>query len=376
MDKKGQKDKSNAKKNLIKTRRQSSRQKIIITVSILLVVAIVYYLVDSGSYVASVNGHRISKAEYQFFLSQQQSSTEQENAIGEKSDAEKKAFWLNTVDGQNPWEKAKSSALDSSKDYMIQLIKAQERGLKVNSEIKSEVSSFMESTKSQLGITTDKQFATYVNSVFKITPNQFRDVSEKLMLIDKFKQAYLSDNYKPAEITDEDVRKYYDKDPKQFDTADIRYIYLSKLDDKGNKLPDDQISAKQKKAEEALSKIKQGGDIEKIIAEYTEQKATDSTSSQPLGSFTGFSYYKGSELAEWVFSKKPGDSGIIDLDEQFIVVKIDKRTAFDDVKSAVKTTMQENAKESFYDEALSGWRMEAKYNIIRNDRIYESFSYK
>ena len=365
---------SDKKKKLIRTRRESNRLKIITTVTILVVVFVIYFLIDSGSYVATVDGNRISKTEYQFFLSRQQTATEQQEGIYGKSDAEKEAFWLKTADGQNPWETVKSRALDSAKDYMIQIIKAQEIGLKVDSKIKSEVAGLMNSTKSSLGLQNEKQFVNYVKKVFKITPGQLSKISENLMLIDEFKEAYLDKEYKPAQLTDEDVQAFYDQDTKSFDSVDIRYIHLSKLDDNGAKLSEDQVQAKKEKAEEALNKIRQGADLDQVITGYTEEKV-DPESTKPVGSET-VTYFTGSELMDWIFENKPGAAGMVETDQEIFVVKILSRTSFEDVKPTVRTTMENEAKESFYNEALGKWNMEAKYNIIKNDRIYDSISYK
>ena len=70
MDKKDMINKAKVpqKKKLIKTQRERNITRIIITVAILLIVAIVYYLIDSARYVATVDKHRISKSLYQFFL--------------------------------------------------------------------------------------------------------------------------------------------------------------------------------------------------------------------------------------------------------------------------------------------------------------------
>lgn len=372
MDKKELKSKQNEpKKNLIRTQRESNQIKIIVTIVILLVAAITYYLIDSGSYAATIDGNRISKAEYQFFLSQQKTAAEQKQGLFNKTDAEKEAFWL-TAEGQNLWETAKSESLNASKDYMIQIIKAKETGLKVDSAIKSEVAGLLESTKSTM---TDKQFAEYVKMVFKITPNQLSKISENLMLIDKFKASYLKKQYTAAAITDEDVKAYYDKDSKKFDTVDIRYIYLSKLDKDQKELPQEQLDAKKKTAEEALSKIKQGGDIDKVITEYTEEEVTDTSSTKPKGS-ASITYSEGSELVEWIFANKPNDSGIVEMESDIFVVKIEKRSSFEDSKSKVKSTMENEEEEKFYDDALHNWSLEAKYNIIKNDRVYDSISYK
>ena len=58
------------------------------------------------------------------------------------------------------------------------------------------------------------------------------------------------------------------------------------------------------------------------------------------------------------------------------VAKIEGRTDFDDVKTDVNDTMTSNASEEFYDDAIESWGLESRYNIIKNDRVYESISYK
>ncbi len=376
MEKKQLKAKPNApKKNLIRTKGETSRIKIIVTIAILLVAALTYYFIDSGSFVATVDGNRISKYEYQFLLSQTQAEYEQKEGLNSKTEQEKKEYWTKVTDGQNPWENAKRDALEASKDHMVQLIKAKEMGLKVDSDIKNEIDSFMASLKRNL---TDSKFSEQIKKAYKISVNEFRKVTANLMLIDKYKAAYLGKEYKAEEIKDEEIKAYYDKDTKKFDKVDISYIVLSKYDEKNEKLPQDQLDAKMTKAEEALGKIKKGEDVDKVIVEYTEAKATEGTDSGKLGKFT-LSYSENTtiqKVIDYVFANKPEDSSIIDTDDAIYVVKIEDRTAFEDVKATIKTTMENEAKEAFYDNALQTWRLESRYNIIKNDRVYDSFSYR
>ena len=376
MDNKGHYDKqSPPKKSLIRTKKETKRLRTIVTLIVLVVFALAYYLIDSGSYVATVDRNRISKYEYQFYLSQQKSATEQNEGIYYKSNEEKEAFWLETADGQNPWQEAKSAALDASKDYMIQITKARKAGLSVDADIKSQVSASIESTKQSMGFTSDKQFADYIKIFFEITPDQLRKISENLMLIDKFQSFYLSEEYKPEPVTEDAVKAYYDEDPKLFDLVDIRYVYLSNTDEEGKVLSQEQQDLKQKKAEEALEKIKQGEDIDKVITDYTDEEKNTSTEDYPLGSGS-ISYIEGNELSEWTFSNNPGDSNIIETESGIYVVKIEERTDFGDAKVSIKSIIENQARVSFYNEALKEWNMDKKYNIIKNERVYDSFSYK
>ncbi len=360
-------------KKLIRTQKESNRLKILITLALLLIAAITYYLIDSGSYVATVNNNRISKAEYQFFLSQQQTAVEQEQGLSNKTTEEIKEFWTKTTDGQNPWEDVKRDALDVSKEYMIQLIKAKEAGYKVNTQIKSEVASLLDSYRSSM---TDKQFEEYVRYSFNISSSDLGKITENLMLIDDFKSSYLSGNYKPAEVTDDQIKAYYDKDPKRFDSVDISYISFTKLEDSAE-ISAEKLEEKRKSAEEVLAKIKQGEDMDKLISEYTEDSVAED-SNTPLGKAT-LTYSEGSmiqNMIDWVFANKPGDSSVIETDYVIYVVKIDSRTTFEDAKAVTKTTMENEAKEKFYEEAVQNWGLEAKYNIVKNERVYESISYK
>jgi foldase protein PrsA len=375
MEKKSLNAKPNTpKKNLVMTRRQSNTIKIIVTIAVLLVAALAYYIIDSGSYVATVDGNRISKAEYRYFLSEQMFNTESEAGILYSSQEDKDKFWLKPADGQDPWAVVKGIALDLSKDFMIERLKANEMGLRVDSATKSEIESYINSLMQSQGL-TERQFAKRIRDDYNISLPEFKGIYENVSLIEKFKTSYLSKNYKPAELKDEEIKTYYDKDTKKFDKVDIRFISLSKLDDQSKELPQDQLDAKKKLAEEALNKIKQGEDINKVIEKYTEEKPVEG-SEQPLGTAKDLPYYTGSELYEWVFANNPNDSGIVETDTGIFVVKIEKRTSFDDAKATVKSTMESEAREKFYNDAKETWRKEARYNIIPNPRVYDSISYK
>lgn len=375
MEKKANIAKPNApKKNLIMTRRQSNRIKIIVTIVILLVAAVTYYLIDSGSYVATVDGNRITKSEYQYFLREQMFNTESGAGLTFATPEEKDKFWLTTSEGQDPWAKVKGNALELSKDFMIQRLKANEMGLRVDTAIKNEIDTYLKSLREGQGL-TERRFADRIRADYKISLSAFKNIYQNFSLIEKFKNSYLSKNYKPAELKDEDIKAYYDKDTKRFDKADIRYIFMSKVDDENKALDQDKIDAKKKLADEALNKIKQGEDINKVIEQYTEEEAGED-STVPLGTAKELPYYEGSKLYEWVFASKPNDAGVVETDTGIFVVKIEKRTTFDDVKATVKTTMENEAREKFYNDALESWRKESRYNIITNPRVYDSISYK
>lgn len=371
------KAKTSQKKKLIKTEREKNITKIIVTAAIVLIIAIVYYLIDSATYVATVDGQRISKSVYQFFLQQQMSATESEEGL--TTQEEKDKFWTTIADGQDPYETAKREALNYSKEFMIQYIKAQEMGLKIDSTIKEQVASMIASAKGQL---TDKQF----KETYKATTAELQSIYEIFSVIDNFSKKYLEEHFKVEAYTDEQIKAEYDEDPKLYDNADISYITFNKLDGTGQTLSEEDLAGKKEKAEEALSKIQQGESIDSVIAEYTEETAASSetgTEQKTLGKAnitysqnSMMQYYLEWNLIEWVFNNKPGDMKIIEGDYYIYVVKIEDKTTFEDVKAVVKTSMEYNAGQEFYNSAIESWGLEPKYNIIKNERVYDSISYK
>jgi len=371
------KAKTPQKKKLIRTEREKTITRIVVTAVVVIAAVLVYYLIDSGSYVATVNGHRISKPLYQFLLQQQISSTEYEEGLATQEERDK--FWTTIADGQDPYETAKREALNYSKEFMIQYIKAQEAGIKIDAATKQQVASIITSLRNQM---TDKQF----KETYKVTPSELQRIYEMFSVIDKFKTKYIEENFKAEDYTEEQIKAEYDKDPKQYDSADIGYITLSKRNENGELLSEGEIEEKKLKAQDALRKINNGEQIDKVIAEYTEDKPASSetdTDKNSLGRASVtysqnsmYQYYLEWDVLEWVFDNKPGDADIVETDYHIYVVKIEDRTEFDDVKEAVKNAMVENASEKFYNDALESWGLESKYNIIKNERVYDSISYK
>ncbi|NLO99191.1 MAG: hypothetical protein GX386_02730 [Clostridiaceae bacterium] len=379
MDKKDSinKAKASKKKKLIRTEREKNRIKIIVTVVIVLLAVLTYYFIDSGSYVATVDGRRISKSVYQFFLQQQLSATESEEGL--TTQEEKDKFWTTIAEGQDPYETAKREALNYSKEFMIQYIKAQEMGLKIDSTIKEQVASMIASVKGQL---TDRQF----KETYKVTAAELQSIYEIYSVIENFKSRYLEEHFEAETYTDEQMEAEYNEDRKSYDNVDISYIILKKLSESSETLSEEEIAGKKEKAEEALSKIQQGEPIDDVIAEYTEVKDDPSetgTEQNDLGKGTitysqtsMYQYYLELDALEWIFDHEPGDTGIIDGDYFIYVVKIEDRTTFDDVKDNVKSSMEYNAAQEFYNSALESWGLESKYNIIKNERVYDSISYR
>jgi len=378
MDKKRKNDQGNRKKKLIRTKREAM---IIRTVTILILVIaafLIWYLIDSRSYVATVAGRRIMKYEYEFLLRQQILKTEQDWGISGKSDAEKEQYWLKTEGGQNPWETAKNETLNTSKKYMIQLIKAKEMGITVDSSVRSEVNRTLLAYQQQLNA-SDSDFARWVEQSTGVTLDQYRKILERTKVNEKFRNEYIKQNYTPPEITEEEIRAEYEKNGELYDSADIRYVYLKKFDENGTTLPQDQIDAKMAKAMEVLEKIKKGEDMDTLIANYSEESSDDSDEERGKATVNSSSYLQlpyFKDLFDFALEGKAGDADIVDTDMVIFVVRIDKHTEFDDVKNTVKSYLEVSKEAEWYNSELDKWSSDTRFNIIKNDVVYDAITYQ
>ena len=360
---------SNKRKKLIKTQLETKRRNSIIAVAVVLVAVIVYILIDSRTYVASVAGNRIMTYEYKFLLRQQVNKTEQDVGISDKTDVEKSEYWSKIEGGQNPWETAKNETLNASKEYMLELIKAREMGLSIDNNVKKEVEQAILSFQSVKSI-SDADLNETILAWTGITLEQYKKILQNAKLRERFESEYVKRNYKAATFTEEQMKTTYDQEPKLFDVVDVRYILLAKKDSSGTDL----TVQKKAKADEALKKIQAGGDVDKIIAEYTEETANAEQPDEPLGKMS-FGFIEDpaiQPLIDFAFQHPVDDSGILETDDYVLVVKIDKRTGFEDAKADINTYLQQVDQQKWFMDELRNWGIDVKYNIIKNDLVYDS----
>lgn len=263
---------------------------------------------------------------------------------------------------------------------MIQYIKAQESGLKVTAESKEQSKARVESIKMSLGL-TDKQ----LEQQYKINSRDLQALYEKIAVIDEYKKQYIDNEFTAPEFTDQELKDHYEESKRDYDKVDISYITFYKFNDESQMLSEEEVAEKMKTAEEALKKAQEGENMDTLVTQYTEEDAESAGAdpSRQIGKATisysqdsSYEYFMDWSLIEWAFDNKIGDAGIVESTYFIYVAKIEGRTDFDDVKTDVNDTMTSNASEEFYDDAIESWGLESRYNIIKNDRVYESISYK
>jgi len=171
-------------------------------------------------------------------------------------------------------------------------------------------------------------------------------------------------------ITDEQVRKYYDENPSQFQVQDsvrASHILFSILDLKtSSPLPDDQNAAKRKQAEDVLKRARGGEDFAKLAREFSD----DPISKSRGGEYTFAHGQMVPEVEAAAFAMNTNQIGdivtsiygyhIIKVSEKIPAHKIDFAAAAPDIRSV----LNQQAIEQQFPEYIAKLRQEAAMEIL------------
>lgn len=319
--------------------------------------ATVYYY-NSNSYVASVAGEKITKTEYLFFLGVVKEQMLSEANVS-STDAGK--FWTTNIEGKSAQEVAKDKALETAKEIKIQIIKAKENKIALDSSEISDINSKVDKMVSQLNgrDAANKE----IQSKYGISLDDYIKIYKEYMLVNKYAQA----EQKKIDISDDQAKKYYqtDNNRDKVDKVTVRHILFSILDKDQKPLPEDKQKEAQKKANDILAKVRAGGDMKALANQYSEDPGVKENGGEYTFSIND-SYVQ--EFKDWAFKAKVGETGIIKSDYGYHVMKLEKRTAFNDVKDAVK----ESVRNDEYNKKLEEWKKDSKYNVVKNQKVLDS----
>lgn len=322
-----------------------------IVLAIALIVVGTFYYFDSKGYVAKVGGEKITTTEYNFFLGSIKMNMEQ---TVQTQGADLTTFWNSKIDGKDAKEVAKTKALDEAQKFKIQLIKAKEAGLKLEAADKTKILSSIDDQVKQLGNTeVDNQ----LKQTYGITLQQYKDIILDLNLVGK----YADQEEKKITLTDADYQDAY-KAIENADKVTVRHILFMTVDSSTQQpLSQDKQDEAKKKAEDVLAKVKAGGNMKDLAAQYSEDPGSKDNSGQ-------YTISKGEmvkEFEDWAFSAKPGDTGLIKSSYGYHVMQKPK---FEDIKDSLKS----DTLYSKYIKNIEDMKKDTKFDIIKNQKVYDS----
>ncbi len=195
-----------------------------------------------------------------------------------------------------------------------------------------------------------------------LTENEFKNRIKKNLMIGKFLKKFVK-----VEITDKQLKDYYKKNKKKFkepSSVKLRYIRI-------NINPTDPKGAKDalKKAEKALSEIKEGKSFADAARRYSDALT------RIRGGETGY-VHKGAisdkEVADAAFSLPIGKvSGIIKTDLAYHILEVEdirpeRQLSFNKIKSKLKKELTRSMEKDRYEKLIKRLKGRAKIVIFDN----------
>ncbi|RCX18426.1 foldase protein PrsA [Anaerobacterium chartisolvens] len=338
-----------------------NRKRLYIIIAVVLVVALaisgsIYYF-NSNNYVVKVGDKKISKEEYQFFLSLAENQVKTTLGITTLGETEMKT----KVGNQTIEELIRETALDKAVEYKIELVKAGEQKIALSSEelknLNANLDQFIESFGSALE--ADKQ----LKEQYGVDEKSFKSIYKQFSLTQKFR----SEESKKITFSDEEIKAEYDSDPGKYGEVTIKHVLIKTIDDAGAALPEDKIKEAEAKANGILSQVNSGQDIGLLAKEYSEDPGSKDTGGE-------YTFKKDGQMVpefeNWAFEHKEGDTGVVKTSYGYHVMKLEKLNipSFDEVKDSVKNEMVSSKFNEDYAKQMETWKKEAQFIVTKNEK--------
>ncbi|MDQ2086523.1 SurA N-terminal domain-containing protein [Herbivorax sp. ANBcel31] len=344
------------------------KKRAIISIAALLVVAalLVGYIAYSNatSYVAEIDGEKITEEEYRFFLYNEKREMENREGAAGKTQEEIEALWNSKIDGVDATEVLKQNALENVKKYKIQLFKAEEQGLFLNDNDYNNIENSIESLLGQISDFegSRREAERSFREEFGVTVDQYREIAENLNLGFKFARREQEEN---MSATQEELREHYDENSENFTTATANILVFYKRDVHGgwDMFPEEKIEEARENAEEAFEKIKEGERLSRVAAEFADDPNADLERDTEIK----MDAHIEPEIKDWALKGEEGDLGLVDTDLGFNIIEILELTSFEDVRDRVRNVVVGEK----YEDLLEEWTKDPKYNLELNERALD-----
>lgn len=305
--------------------------------------------------VATVNGNKITVAEYKKTLDLNKQATESmygkdiwetEMEKGVKyKDFFKDSVMDQMINTQIIFDQAKKENLVPSKEEVDKQFKEFEKSIKENKAYKDNMK--------KMGITNE----------------DIKKEQEVGLAI----QNYQNNFKKVTKISDEEIKKYYEDNKKEFyeDKVKASHILISTVDENNKPLSDAKKAEAKKKAEDILKRAKNGEEFAALAKEFSDDKGSGAAGGD-LDFFTKGQMVPEFEEAAWKL--KPGEiSGLVETQYGYHIIKVtdkvQKQLTFDEVKDTIKDKLVGQK----YNETTQKLTKEAK--IEKNEKLIKSIKF-
>ncbi len=277
-------------------------------------IGLVIYFNVTGGYVAKVNGQKIKKGEFAYYLEVQKlsmyrSALEVDPMISEET------FWATKINNEDAIEVAKQKALDSIKNIMVQYAKAKEAGISLtneeikllDAEIQTNVIDIMDPyNNGEAGkgnkVRANKEMLRKFNfSISDMRASQIRNYTV---------QKYQLEEINKISESEADIDTYYKSNPEWYaedlqyrhggeEAVWARHILILAEEDTAT---EEEIEEARKKAGEVIERLNAGEDFVTLVKELSEDPGSNSRGGDYV--FGRGRMYQ--EFEEAAFSLTPG----------------------------------------------------------------------
>ncbi|MDQ2084852.1 peptidylprolyl isomerase [Herbivorax sp. ANBcel31] len=313
---------------------------------------------DYDSFVAEVEGEKITESELRFILGHMKDISEESSNLSGADDEQIKMFWEEEIDGEKRKDIVKRASLDDLIEVKLLVSRAKEENVQLDELDNIEIDELMWQYIQTNG--GEELAEIKLQKDFGMNLDEYEKINEELILSAKYKD----EAAKNIEIDEEDIRKYYDDNIDRVEMVSIKYIlFLTETHEYDDPMTEEEIEEKKELAKEVLSMAEAGEDFDSLTEEYTEDPEY-----QLYGNEYTFSRNSASEdLKEWSFSSDEGELTMLEVPAGFMVLKLNERHGFEYVKEGIKQTLQKQE----FENNLKQWK---KQDFAINQEVLDSIS--
>ena len=339
---------------------------LVFVLAIVLAAGAGYFIWESQSYVAKIGNQKIRNHEYLFFLRAQKITTETE--AGASDAQEIRELWETLVEGEDPKIIVMNQALENTKEFKVQLMKADQDKFKLSDAERKEI---LDNLNKSL---QNKDNVQYIRNNLGLTLAQFRDMMLKSERVNRYAYETMQKNRDAVSISDEEIVDYYQKNRDTLDEVTVSHLFIS-TEQEG--MTDAQKQEKRRLAEDLLQRIQQGENMEELIRNYSD----DSFSINDDGLYR-FTFIETEALeyteafGEWAFNSKIGDLAMIESQFGFHIVRLEAKKGLEDRKEQIKSTIQNQKLNEFYYNQVQEWNRDPQFNLVKNERVLNRITRK
>lgn len=331
----------------------------IVVSAIVIIGAIVAWILYSSSmsYVAKVDNIKVTKEYYQVNTKDNMNQFLQSISNTTTPD---KYDWNTKINDETVKEQIKKETLNQIQEIKIVAVKAKEAGIKLETDDIKEIDSAI---VKQFGSKAAAEEA--IKNAYNVSLSDYMEVYKDYVLTQK----YVSAERNKIAVSDDEIKKFYDDNKKEFDKVTVTHILISTVDSNNAPVTAGKKSEAKKKAEDLLAKVKAGEDINALALENSDDKPAVTTNK---GDYTFSKGEMAPEFETWAFaSHAVGDAEIVETSFGYHVMKFQKReeAKYDDVKESIKNTLVTSKFGEDFTKKMDGWKKEPKFDIVKNDSV-------